>query len=63
MKTHEKRIRRAGVWQPGNGDFAKEEELGMYEQIHDDAPKPEPRCRIEHCTPPNDSLLPTHACP
>ena len=40
-----------------NGDLAIDEILGVYEQLQREAPKPDPRYRIEHCTLLNDSLL------
>jgi predicted amidohydrolase YtcJ len=50
----------AAGWQlatHANGDLAIDEILGVYEQIHRELPKADPRFRIEHCTLLNDSLL------
>ena len=50
----------AAGWQlatHANGDLAIDEILGVYEQIHREVPKPDPRYRIEHCTLLNHSLL------
>ncbi len=50
----------AAGWQVAthaNGDLAIEEILGIYEQIHREIPRRDPRFRIEHCTVINDSLV------
>lgn len=50
----------AAGWQlatHANGDLAIDEVLGVYEQIHREMPKPDPRFRLEHCTLLTDSLL------
>ena len=50
---------RAG-WQlatHANGDLAIDEILGIYEQVQREAPRSDPRFRIEHCTLLNDSLI------
>jgi predicted amidohydrolase YtcJ len=53
------RAQRAG-WQIGihaNGDFAIDLVLGLYERLQREAPLPDPRFRIEHCTMLNESLI------
>jgi predicted amidohydrolase YtcJ len=50
----------AAGWQlatHANGDLAIEEILGVYEQVQQENPRPDPRFRIEHCTLLNDSLI------
>ncbi len=50
----------AAGWQlatHANGDLAIEEILGIYEQVQQENPRPDPRFRIEHCTLLNDSLI------
>jgi predicted amidohydrolase YtcJ len=50
----------AAGWQLGthaNGDNAIDETLGVYEQLHREMPKRDPRFRIEHCTVLNESLI------
>jgi predicted amidohydrolase YtcJ len=50
----------AAGWQlatHANGDLAIEEILGVYEQIQQENPRPDPRFRIEHCTLLNESLI------
>ncbi len=47
-------------WQLGihaNGDLAIDEVLGVFEQLQREAPRKDPRFRIEHCTLLNDSLI------
>ncbi len=47
-------------WQLGihaNGDLAIDEVLGVFEQLQREAPRRDPRFRIEHCTLLNDSLI------
>lgn len=40
-----------------NGDLAIDEILGIYEQVHREVPRRDPRFRIEHCTLINDGLV------
>lgn len=50
----------AAGWQVAthaNGDLAIAEILGIYEQIQREAPRRDPRFRIEHCTLINDNLV------
>jgi predicted amidohydrolase YtcJ len=50
----------AAGWQlatHANGDLAIDEILGVYEQVQQENPRPDPRFRIEHCTLLNDSLI------
>jgi hypothetical protein len=50
----------AAGWQlatHANGDLAIDRILGVYEQIHKEVPKRDPRFRIEHCTLLTDSLI------
>lgn len=50
----------AAGWQlatHANGDLAIDRILGVYEQIQKEAPKKDPRLRIEHCTLLTDSLI------
>lgn len=50
----------AAGWQlatHANGDLAIDRILGVYEQIQKEAPKKDPRFRIEHCTLLTDSLI------
>ena len=50
----------AAGWQVAthaNGDLAIDEILGVYEQVHREVPRRDPRFRIEHCTLVNDSLI------
>jgi len=50
----------AAGWQlatHANGDSAIDEVLGVYEQVHKEAPRRDPRFRIEHCTLLNESLI------
>ncbi len=50
----------AAGWQlatHANGDLAIDRILGVYEQIHKELPKKDPRFRIEHCTLPTDALI------
>jgi predicted amidohydrolase YtcJ len=59
LLEHGRKAHAAG-WQLGthaNGDLAIDEVLSVYEQIQREAPKPDPRFRIEHCTLLNESLL------
>ncbi len=54
-----KRAHLAG-WQLGvhaNGDLAIDETLGVFEQLQKEAPRRDPRFRIEHCTMVNDGLI------
>lgn len=47
-------------WQLGvhaNGDLAISETLGVFEQLQKEAPRRDPRFRIEHCTLVNDDLI------
>ena len=47
-------------WQLGvhaNGDVAIDEVLGVFEQLQKEAPRRDPRFRIEHCTLVNDALI------
>jgi predicted amidohydrolase YtcJ len=47
-------------WQLGvhaNGDVAIDEVLGVFEQLQREAPRRDPRFRIEHCTLVNDALI------
>jgi predicted amidohydrolase YtcJ len=47
-------------WQIGvhaNGDLAIDETLGVFEQLQREAPRRDPRFRIEHCTLVNDDLV------
>jgi hypothetical protein len=47
-------------WQLGvhaNGDTAIDEVLGVFEQLQREAPRRDPRFRIEHCTLINDALI------
>jgi predicted amidohydrolase YtcJ len=47
-------------WQLGvhaNGDLAIDETLGVFEQLQKEAPRRDPRFRIEHCTLVNDDLI------
>ena len=47
-------------WQVGihaNGDVAIDLVLGIYERLQREAPRPDPRFRIEHCTVVNDALV------
>lgn len=47
-------------WQLGvhaNGDTAIDEVLGVFEQLQREAPRRDPRFRIEHCTLVNDDLI------
>jgi predicted amidohydrolase YtcJ len=47
-------------WQLGvhaNGDLAIDETLGVFEQLQREAPRRDPRFRIEHCTLVNDALI------
>jgi predicted amidohydrolase YtcJ len=53
------KAQRAG-WQIGvhaNGDVAIDLVLGLYERLQHEAPLPDPRFRIEHCTVLNESLI------
>lgn len=59
LYEHGRKAHAAG-WQLGthaNGDVAIDEVLGVYEQIQREAPRPDARFRIEHCTLLNESLL------
>ncbi|HVO64723.1 MAG TPA: amidohydrolase [Terriglobales bacterium] len=59
LYEHGRKAHAAG-WQLGthaNGDLAIDEVLSVYEQIQREAPKPDPRFRIEHCTLLNEPLL------
>jgi len=50
----------AAGWQlatHANGDLAIDRILGVYEQIHKELPRKDPRFRIEHCTLPTDALI------
>lgn len=50
----------AAGWQlatHANGDLAIDRILGVYEQIQKEAPKKDPRFRIEHCTLLTDALI------
>jgi predicted amidohydrolase YtcJ len=50
----------AAGWQLGihaNGDAAIDRTLGLYERLQREAPRRDPRFRIEHCTVVNDSLV------
>ena len=50
----------AAGWQlatHANGDLAIDRVLGVYEQIQKEAPKRDPRLRIEHCTLLTDALI------
>jgi predicted amidohydrolase YtcJ len=50
----------AAGWQLGthaNGDVAIERVLNVYERIHREIPRRDPRFRIEHCTLINDSII------
>ncbi len=50
----------AAGWQiatHANGDLAIDEILGIYEQVHREVPRRDPRFRIEHCTLINDGLV------
>jgi predicted amidohydrolase YtcJ len=50
----------AAGWQlatHANGDLAIDRILSVYEQIQKEAPRKDPRFRIEHCTLLNDSLI------
>jgi hypothetical protein len=50
----------AAGWQVAthaNGDLAIDEILGIYEQVHREVPRRDPRFRIEHCTLINDALV------
>jgi predicted amidohydrolase YtcJ len=47
-------------WQLGthaNGDVAIERVLNVYERLHRETPRKDPRFRIEHCTLVNDSII------
>jgi predicted amidohydrolase YtcJ len=47
-------------WQVGvhaNGDVGIDITLSVYERLHREAPRPDPRFRVEHCTVINDSIL------
>ena len=50
----------AAGWQLGihaNGDAAIDRTLGLYERLQREAPRRDPRFRIEHCTVINDALV------
>jgi predicted amidohydrolase YtcJ len=50
----------AAGWQVAthaNGDLAIDEILGIYEQVHREVPRRDPRFRIEHCTLIDDALV------
>ena len=50
----------AAGWQLGthaNGDVAIERVLNVYERLHCEFPRKDPRFRIEHCTLINDSII------
>ncbi|MGC1453109.1 MAG: amidohydrolase [Candidatus Sulfotelmatobacter sp.] len=50
----------AAGWQLGthaNGDVAIERVLNVYERLHREIPRKDPRFRIEHCTVINDSII------
>jgi predicted amidohydrolase YtcJ len=50
----------AAGWQlatHANGDLAIDRILSIYEQIHKEVPRRDPRFRIEHCTLLNDGLI------
>ena len=40
-----------------NGDLAIDRILGVYEQIHRELPRKDPRFRVEHCTLLTDALI------
>ena len=51
---------RAAGWQVAthaNGDLAIDEILGIYEQVHQEVPRRDPRFRIEHCTLINEASV------
>ena len=51
---------RAAGWQVAthaNGDLAIDEILGIYEQVHQEVPRRDPRFRIEHCTLINEASI------
>ena len=54
------RLAHEAGWQVGthaNGDVAIDKTLRVYERLHREMPKRDPRFRLEHCTVVNDSLI------
>ena len=59
LYDHVRKAHAAG-WQVGthaNGDVAIDMTLRVYERVHREFPRPDPRFRLEHCTVVNDSLV------
>ncbi|HKD52312.1 MAG TPA: amidohydrolase [Candidatus Acidoferrum sp.] len=59
LYTHGRKAHLAG-WQIGthaNGDVAIDTTLRVYERLHRESPRRDPRFRLEHCTVVNDDLI------